>query len=123
MLISGGLFFPPHMCGQWREFWQLVLIEPGLYTALWSLVIASGFFKGRVVVPRGLGCDGRTCLQQAGSGQPTVSSPDPGPEQSEQLVPTQLSLQPACPPRPPDPPDPSKIKKRAMVSFRAFLCG
>ena len=104
MLISEGLFFSLPTCvvseenfGSWFSLNQVCIQHSGA----WSSPLA--FFTGRVVVPRGLRCDGRTCLQQAGGGQPTLSSPDPGLEQREQLVPTQLSLQPARPPRPPGP--------------------
>lgn len=83
--------------GSWFSLNQVCIQHSGAR----SLPLA--FFTGRVAVPRGLGCDGRTCLQQAGSGQPTLSSPDPGLKQSKLLIPTQLSLQPARPPRLPDP--------------------
>ena len=82
-----------------ENFGQLVLIELGLYTARWSQVSASGsFFTGRVVEPRGLGCARRACRQGVVSSSQLSRSLSR--VSDRYLVPTQLSLQPAYPPRP-----------------------
>lgn len=94
-----------------EDFWQLVLIELGLYTALWSQVSASGFFLQAELWSLEVWAVQDVPAGREWSAPP--SSPDPGLEQSKRSVPgTHATLSAARLPTQASPP-----------CFRAFICG